>query len=54
MNFLLLADEVDFDFLRELEAVVVGDRSENVIRLLVKDGLVVDALDLSLKVGRRI
>jgi hypothetical protein len=52
MNFLFLANEMNLYFLRQLEAVVVRDRSENVVRLLVKDWLVINAFDFSLKVGR--
>lgn len=46
MDFLLLTNEVNLNFLWKLEAVVVRNGAKNIVRLLVKDGLVVDPLDL--------
>jgi len=46
VDFLLLTNEVNLNFLWKLKAVVVRNGSKDIVRLLIKDRLVVDPLDL--------
>lgn len=46
MDFLLLTNEVNLNFLWKLKAVVIRNGSKDIVRLLIKDRLVVDPLDL--------
>jgi len=46
VDFLLLTNEVNLDFLWKLKAIVIRNGSKDIVRLLVKDRLVVDPLDL--------